>query len=293
MTTEESVLIIDDVDSNMEILGSCLKDTYDIKYASNGLDALNMIHSDPPDLILLDIEMPDMDGFEVLEELKKTSHNHIPVIFVTGHRDIQKEERGLINGAVDYITKPISPIIVKARVKTHITIKNQRDQLVYRAAHDQLTQLYNRHKLVEEGNRFFSKALRYNETFCVAILDIDYFKKINDTYGHIVGDDVLKSVANLLSESLQTEDIIARYGGEEFIIIFDKCLLHDAMKKADILRMKIYNLKPNNINVTASFGVSCINNNLHNDFDHLLQEADDALYKAKKNGRNQVMIYEK
>ncbi len=245
-----------------------------------------------PDLILLDIEMPDMNGFELIDILQKDQYTKdIPVIFVTGHDDIKNEEKALIKGAVDYITKPISPIIVKARVKTHLTLKFQRDQLQFRASHDQLTGVYNRHKLVEEGERFFSKAKRHGDHFCVAILDIDFFKKINDTYGHLVGDEVLKSMSNLIKTNVRVEDIVARYGGEEFVIVFDRCNINDAQLKADILRMQVARLFPNDIKITASFGVTCVDVDRHNSFDDTLKEADEALYKAKETGRNKVIVY--
>jgi diguanylate cyclase (GGDEF)-like protein len=293
MIENATVLIVDDMQSNQQILGSSLKNFYNLKYASNGTDALKILSADPlPDLILLDIEMPDMNGFEVMEKLKNDSRtDDIPVIFVTGHDDIKNEERALINGAVDYITKPISPIIVKARVKTHLTIKYQRDQLQHRASHDQLTQVYNRHKLVEEGHKFLSKAIRHNETFCVAILDIDFFKSINDTYGHLIGDEVLKSLASLIKENIRLEDVLARYGGEEFVIVFDRCHIEDAQLKADILRMQIARLYPSDVKITASFGVTYVKPDIHKNFDDILKEADEALYKAKETGRNKVIVY--
>lgn len=293
MIEDATVLIVDDMLANREILGSSLKKFYNLKYASNGMDALQILSKDPlPDLILLDIEMPDMNGFEVMEKLKQESRtNDIPVIFVTGHDDIKNEERALINGAVDYITKPISPIIVKARVKTHLTIKYQRDQLLHRASHDQLTGVYNRHKLVEEGHKFLSKAMRHNEIFCVAILDIDFFKKINDTYGHLIGDEVLKSLSTLIKENIRAEDLLARYGGEEFVIVFDRCDIQNAQLKADILRMQIARLYPSDIKITASIGVTCIKPDIHRSFDDILKEADEALYKAKETGRNKVIVY--
>lgn len=293
MVELKKILIVDDMDSNLEILGSCLKKLYEVRYASSGEDALHILNNDhTPDLILLDIEMPKMNGFEVLEKLKTNPKTeHIPVIFVTGHDDIKNEERGLINGAVDYITKPISPIIVKARVKTHLTIKHQRDQLIYRASHDQLTETYNRHKLVEEGERTFSKSIRHNDNLCVAIMDIDHFKSVNDTFGHLVGDEVLKSVALLLKENIRTEDILARYGGEEFVIIFDRCSMEDAINKTNLLKEKISVLNPSNIPITASFGITCIREHIHTNFDNLLSEADTALYEAKERGRNRVVIF--
>ena len=293
MIENATVLIVDDMESNRQILGSSLNNFYNVIYASNGTDAIKILSEDKlPDLILLDIEMPDMDGFEVIKKIKNVEDTKdIPVIFVTGHDDIKNEERALINGAVDYITKPISPIIVKARVKTHLTIKYQRDQLLHRASHDQLTQLYNRHKLVEEGHRLFLKAKRHNDDLCVTMLDIDFFKKINDTYGHLTGDEVLKSVAHLLKTNVRVEDVVARYGGEEFVIVFDRCSLYNAQLKSDILRMQIARLFPNNIKVTASLGVTSIKPNIHNNFDDILKEADEALYKAKETGRNKVIIY--
>lgn len=293
MIENATVLIVDDMKSNLEILGSGLKKDYEIKYASSGAQALDILsQNDLPDLILLDIEMPDMNGFEVLEELKNDSRTKdIPIIFVTGHDDIKNEERALISGAVDYITKPISPIIVKARVKTHLTLKYQRDQLLFRASHDQLTGVFNRHKLVEEGYRFFSKAQRYGDMFCVAILDIDFFKNINDTYGHLIGDEVLQAIASLLKTNVRAEDVVARYGGEEFIIIFDRCKIEDAQLKADILRMLIARLHPSDIKVTASIGITFVKPETHKNFDDVLKEADEALYKAKETGRNKVIIY--
>jgi diguanylate cyclase (GGDEF)-like protein len=295
MLEDACILIVDDVQLNLNILGSSLKKHYDIKYATNGKDALKILSVDPlPDLILLDIEMPDMNGFEVMQVIKLGSRTKdIPIIFVTGHEDIKNEERALINGAVDYITKPISPIIVKARVKTHITLKHQRDQLLFRASHDQLTELFNRHKLVEEGQRFFSKAIRHDESFCVTILDIDFFKKINDSYGHLVGDEVLKAIALLLRQNVRSEDLIARYGGEEFVIVFDRCKIEDALIKADILRMQIAGLFPSDIKVTASFGLTQVKTHLHKTFDDVLKEADEALYEAKESGRDRVVVYEK
>jgi len=293
MIEDATVLIVDDVQSNLDILGSSLKKFYKIKYAKSGTDALYMLtNEEPPDLILLDLEMPDMNGFEVIDILQsEQATKDIPVIFVTGHDDIKNEEQALIKGAVDYITKPISPIIVKARVKTHLTLKFQRDQLLFRASHDQLTGLYNRHKLVEEGFKFFSKLKRYGDGFCVAILDIDFFKSINDTYGHLVGDEVLKSLANLLKTNVRIEDLVARYGGEEFVIVFDRCKIEDAQLKADILRMQIARLFPSDIKITASFGITYAKLEKHDNFDDILKEADEALYKAKETGRNKVIVY--
>ena len=283
------VLIIDDVQSNIEILGSILKDKYQIKMALNGKRALELSLLKPiPDLILLDVEMPDMDGFEVLAQLKLNPQTrHVPVIFVTGRDGTSQEEEGLLCGAVDYITKPVRPVIVKARINTHLTIKYQRDELIRRATYDQLTNLSNRHHLAQVGMKIFSKAKRQQEDFCAVIVDIDHFKSVNDNHGHLVGDKVLKSIADLLSKNKRVEDFIARYGGEEFIILFDNCSLENASFKADILRQRIQSLLPHDIKVTASFGVAQLTEK-HTTFESLIKDADDALYRAKGSGRNRV-----
>ena len=286
------LLIVDDVQSNLNVLESILKDEYELKLASNGKEALEFSVLKPiPDLILLDVEMPGIDGFEVLEQLKLNPKTmHIPVIFVTGRDAISQEERGLLLGAVDYITKPIRPVIVKARINTHITMKHQRDTLIHQATNDQLTNLSNRHHLIQMGMTIFSKAKRQEEDFCTIIIDIDHFKTINDTYGHLVGDEVLKSVAIALKQNKRAEDIVGRYGGEEFVMLLDNCSLNNASFKAEILRQRIQMLLPENIKVTASFGVAQLNNS-HTHFELLLKDADDALYRAKKNGRNRVEIH--
>jgi len=286
------LLIIDDVQSNLKVLDSILKNNYQIKVASSGKQALELSISKPiPDLILLDVEMPGMNGFEVLEQLKINPQTmHIPVIFVTSRDKTSEEEQGLLCGAVDYITKPINPVIVKARINTHLMLKYQRDTLIHQATNDQLTNLSNRHHLIQTGMTLFSKAKRQEESFCAIIIDIDHFKSINDTYGHLVGDEVLKSVAVALKQNKRTEDIIGRYGGEEFIMLLNNCSLNNASFKAEILRQKIQMLFPQNIKVTASFGVAQLNDS-HTNFELLIKDADDALYRAKENGRNRVELH--
>jgi len=239
MDKEPLVLIVDDVQSNLELLGNILKTEYAIRVASNGKSALELASIKPlPDIILLDIEMPEIDGFEVLKQLKNNLLTaNIPVIFITGKDDIKNEEKGLLAGAVDYITKPIRPVIVKARINTHLIIKYQRDELIYNSSHDQLTQLYNRHHLVQEGTRKFSKALRQGENFCAVIADIDHFKLVNDNYGHLTGDKVLKEVAEILNK--RVENLTARYGGEEFVILFINTNIEEARKISDKLLIVI------------------------------------------------------
>ena len=291
MSGTETILIVDDVASNIQMLATVLKDQYNLKVATSGAKALEIVESEAViDLILLDIEMPDMDGYATLEKLHANEKTkNIPVIFVTGNISLKDEEKGLLAGAVDYITKPISPCIVKARVKTHLILKKQRDQLHYDAIHDRLTGVYNRYQLDREGSRKFARASRQHSKLSVVMLDIDHFKMVNDRYGHQVGDAVLQSVAKVLDSRKRVEDFVVRYGGEEFLILFEDCSLEDAAAKAEKLRKEIESLKHNNIVVTCSFGVAVLQER-HHRLEELIKDADEALYKAKKRGRNRVVV---
>jgi len=286
------ILIVDDVATNVHALASILKDEYQIKVATDGKRALDLAKQNPiPDLVLLDVNMPGFDGYDVLRELKKSSEcEGLPVVFVTGNDTESDEEKGLLEGAVDYIKKPVRPAIVKARVKTQITLKKQRDALIYNALHDQLTGLYNRNHLVAEGERKFSKASRNSDKLSLVMIDIDHFKSVNDTYGHLVGDIVLKKVASVIADDNRTEDFSARFGGEEFVLVLDGCSESHANTKAETLRQKIQDLKPNDLSITASFGV-CALNFKHKNFEAILKDADTALYEAKESGRNRVVIF--
>lgn len=291
MSKNESVLIVNDSHVTLKILASCLKDLHQVKIATNGAACLQIAQIHPqPDLILLDVTMPNMDGYEVCEQLKKNPLTAaIPVIFLTGLDAEKDEERGLLIGAVDYITKPVRPAIVVARVKTHLTLKLQRDKLNQMAFHDQLTGLYNRHYLMDIAEREVLTAKRHHFALWVLMIDIDHFKKINDTHGHAVGDVVLQAVAETLAQDCSDQDLIARSGGEEFVILFDPCEDEEAFNKAVGLLDAIESLNPHNINVTISIGMAKISEQDEN-FGRFLKRADDALYEAKKNGRNRLEI---
>jgi len=291
--TKKTILIVDDSPANIQSLAGVLKDDYKLKVANSGERALEILENeDEIDLILLDVLMPEMDGYAVLEALKQNPKTkEIPVIFVTGNDSFEDEEKGLEAGVVDYITKPIRPAIVKARVKIHMTIKTQRDTLQYNAMHDMLTGLYNRHHLDAEGTRKFAKALRQGSNFSVIMADIDHFKEINDTHGHIVGDKVLQAVASVLNSSNRVEDFVARFGGEEFVILLEDCTCGNATEKVETLRQHIENLMPNGIRITSSFGLTNISAK-YNTLEEMLKDADTALYKAKEDGRNRVICYE-
>lgn len=293
MKSKAVVLIVDDVPTNVQALALLLKEEYVIKVATGGVRALELASQDPiPDLILLDVQMPEMNGYDVFKLLKEGNVTaEIPIIFVTGKDAVEDEEYGLELGAVDYIAKPIRPSIVKARVKTHITLKQQHDQLVGMATHDQLTGLYNRHYLNDTLSKKVAHAKRHGEVLSVIIVDIDHFKSVNDTFGHLMGDLILKAVANAIQDNARKEDIAARFGGEEFILLLDSCTSYDAQVKAEHLRKQLEALHPEGIAVTASFGVAQLQEDIQR-YEDFLKNADTALYIAKEEGRNRVVVYE-
>lgn len=285
-----TVLLVDDVPANIQLLAGFLSDLYEIKVATSGKRAVELATSTPqPDLILLDIEMPEMNGYEVCQKLKnQTSTSSIPIIFITAKDDDDDEEFGLELGAVDYITKPVRPAIVLARVKTQVTIKKQQDQLKKMALYDQLTGIYNRHYLMETANLKIAKSRRHSYPISLVVVDIDHFKSINDNNGHDVGDKVLIAVSKLFNQTTRKEDIAARFGGEEFVLLLDHCSIKSAQSKVESIRKQVEALKPESLKVTASFGVAELQSG--EALDNLIKRADDALYKAKQTGRNKVVL---
>ena len=291
MPKNQLVLIVDDSPTTLNILTSCIEKTHKVKVATSGVECLEMSEQLPqPDLILLDVTMPNMDGYEVCELLKSNPLTaSIPIIFVTGLEAEEDEERGFLIGAVDYITKPFSQVIVRARVNTHLTIKLQQDKLNKMAFYDQLTGLYNRHFLMDTADQKVITAQTNGSSLWVLMIDVDHFKMVNDNYGHAVGDQVLQKVANTLQLESSNMDLIARSGGEEFIILFDSCEGEEAVNKSVGLLDAIESLNPNDINITISIGMAKLEAT-DKDFDGVLKRADDALYEAKNNGRNRIEI---
>ncbi len=286
------ILLVDDEPANIQLIAGYIKDDYQIKVATSGEQCLKIVSSEQkPDLILLDVDMPLMSGYEVCDKLKnEPTSASIPVIFVTAMQTEEDEEKALMLGAVDFLTKPVRPAILIARIKTHIILKKQHDALTNLAMKDQLTDLYNRHYLLEMANHRVARSMRQKTPVSVLILDIDHFKSINDTRGHIAGDLVLKTLAELLKQQCRQEDILARFGGEEFLIFFDECDEKSAIQIAERIKREIENLNPSNIAITASIGVAQLNNGKEG-FTELVKRADDALYHAKNTGRNKVISH--
>lgn len=217
-----TVLIVDDMTTNLLILSDLLKDEYSIKVAKNGQKALDIVHSsDEVDIILLDIMMPDIDGYEVCRELKSNPKTkNIPIIFVTAKDNDADEEYGLNLGAIDYITKPFNKAIVKLRIKNHLELKLKSDLLEELSMYDGLTHIPNRRFFDQVFQSTYKEVKRENKSLAVMMIDIDFFKLYNDNYGHGKGDETLKKVAQALQMTLKRPtDLVARYGGEEFVVL--------------------------------------------------------------------------
>ncbi len=291
----QRVLIVDDEPINIKLLAQALSPKYHVKTAISGEKALKVATSEqPPDLILLDILMPQMDGFEVCRRLKEDPRSKdIPVVFITGKSSARDEERGLDLGAVDYITKPFRLPIVLARVRNHLELKRKNDLLEQMVFIDALTGVANRRRLDEVFESEWLRARRNRRYLSVIILDVDFFKPYNDNYGHMVGDECLKQVAAALMQGLKRPaDFVARYGGEEFAVVLPECDQDSAFAVAEQLRLAVEALAiPHQYSgcadhVTVSLGIAGEIPSLNGDVAQLIARADQALYQAKETGRN-------
>ncbi len=295
MTTK--FLIVDDDLDTIRLMGDVLRGTGDLFFATNGAAAIRTAHEKNPDIVLLDAEMPELDGFEVCTALKADPATaDASVIFVTAHSDIEREERALRLGAVDFISKPISPPIVRARVLTHITLKAQADELRRQATIDHLTGLPNRRAFDEVYQREWRRARRGGYALAALMIDLDCFKQFNDTYGHPAGDACLRAVAHVLDGCAQRPgDFAARYGGEEFVILLpDTADLDGGIRFAETVCAAVRALGIQHAQslggetVTTSVGVSAVVPQAGVNAASLVLAADQALYEAKRSGRNRV-----
>ena len=297
-TPRARLLIVDDDPINLRLLDGMLSDDYDISVALGGEQALKRVTTTPPDLILLDIQMADMDGYDVCKRLKESEHTcDIPVIFVTANGDANEEIKGLELGAVDYITKPFHPLIVKVRLKNHLELKRQRDILNRLSSLDGLTGIANRRYFDKVLAQEWNRTLRSDDEMSLMMIDVDHFKLYNDHYGHIAGDDCLKAISRTLAAALpRSTDLMARFGGEEFVCVLTSTSQQGAANVAEKLRQSVLALgiphARSDISpmVTISIGTATARpsvNELHPE--NLLHAADTQLYLAKSSGRNRVM----
>jgi diguanylate cyclase (GGDEF)-like protein len=292
----QSVAIIDDSQENILELSDILKDFCIVMTATTGMKGLELIFSQNPDVVLVDARLDDMDGFEVCRILKADPRTEdIPIIFISSQRTEEDERIGLTAGAIDFINKPFSPLIVAARIKNHLRMKEQSDFLRNLSMTDGLTGLANRRQLDKYLDAEWRRCARISAPFSLIMIDIDYFKPYNDSYGHLQGDECLKAVANALSGTIQRPgDILARFGGEEFLAILPGIDLKGAVYLAEKMRQSVSSLgMPHKASlvadhVTISAGVatepSCRDKSTH----ELVKVVDDQLYRAKSSGRNRV-----
>lgn len=292
------ILIVDDTSLNNKIMRDILIDKYEVLVATSGEEALSIAISEKVDLILLDVIMPGMDGYETCRKLKDDPKTrNIPVIFVSAANNERDEIKGLEIGAIDYIIKPSSPAIINARVKNHLELKKYRDILEQLSLIDGLTGIANRRHFDETLEKEWRLALANDNMISLILLDIDFFKKFNDHYGHLVGDDCLRKVVKVLIEALKRDgDFLARYGGEEFAVILPSTSMEKAWNISERLRTNVESLKiahqESKVSeyVTVSIGVATIKANGNMAPDRLIEKADYALYQAKHEGRNRVVI---
>ena len=296
-----TILVVDDMTTTLLLLHDLLKDTYEVKIAKSGTKALEILESpNDIDLILLDIEMPDINGYDVCKRIKNNETiKNIPIIFVTGRTSQEDEEYGLNLGAIDYITKPFNKAIVKLRIKNYLNLKIKNDMLEKLSMYDGLTNIRNRRFFDETFEKTFSEIKRDKKSLAVLMIDIDFFKPYNDNYGHGQGDETLRKVAKALEKTIKrASDFVARYGGEEFVILLKDINKDGVEAVANNLLNAVRELKITHEfskienYVTVSIGASFYNSSSDITKLELLLKADEALYNVKNSGRNNFAILE-
>jgi diguanylate cyclase (GGDEF)-like protein len=293
---KNTLLIVDDENTNLKVLAHILGQDYTIYTATNGKSAIEKAKEYKPDLILMDILMPEMDGYATLSEIKKCEEiKRIPVIFITGLSSDEDEEKGLSLDAADYITKPFSAMIVKLRVRNQIQIVNQMRTIERLSMIDQLTGIPNRRSFDERLHVEWKLAIREQTPISILMIDVDKFKNLNDKYGHQQGDVALQTIAkNFPLAFKRPSDFSARWGGEEFIALLPNTPIDGAMDIAEKIRSGIENTDipfsggpP--IRATISIGVNSLVPSQDSSADEFISIADRALYEAKQAGRNRVV----
>jgi diguanylate cyclase (GGDEF)-like protein len=291
------ILIVDDESANIQSLAQALNppgnEMYQLRFAKTGENALALARSEQPALILLDVMLPGMDGLSTLAKLKAdVLTSAIPVIFVTARDQVDDEAQGLELGAVDYITKPISPAIVRARVRTHIELRRQREFEAQRARMDGLTGIANRRAFDESFERYWQSQMGLPQLLKLLLIDVDFFKRYNDTLGHGAGDECLKAVAQALQKTFaRTDELVARIGGEEFaILIYGGALVQHAQRALDaVAGLKLMH-PASEAAATVTVSIGALERGHEGHRADLLSAADLLLYQAKHEGRNRARV---
>jgi len=296
-TKRARVLIVDDQRLNVRVLTDILKDRYDISVAGDGERAIELCERRPPDLVLLDVQMPGLDGYEVCRRLKANpATSEVPVIFITARDGVEDQINGLDAGAVDFITKPVHAPIVLARARTHILLKQHADRLRELALTDTLTGVANRRSFDDRLKSEWRRCQRNRSPIALIMIDIDHFKQYNDTYGHPAGDRCLEQVSTAMKNTLRRPaDLLSRYGGEEFACLLPETSLGQAMRRAEELGRSVEQLGIPHAHssagpvVTISRGVAALVPGAEVHTRELVRVADEMLYAAKRAGRNRTV----
>ncbi len=309
---KKRILVVDDHEDNVEVLRARLEARgYEVEGATNGQEALDTVSRWCPDLVLLDVMMPDMDGLEVVKRLKADkSLPFIPVIMQTALDSTERMVAGLEAGADDYVTKPINFQELEARVRSLLRIKKlqqevadrekelsvMNDRLLHISMTDGLTGVDNRRALEQRLHEMFEHSLRLHEPVACVMCDIDHFKRVNDTYGHAAGDEVLKQFAEILRDAAREIDRVGRYGGEEFLMLLPGTVLDSAVTFAERVRQRVeentFSFEGGTLTRTVSLGVAAWPHPKIKGREGMLKAADDALYVAKEMGRNRVVRFD-
>lgn len=299
-----TILIVDDMSTNLMMLSDILKDDYNIKISKTGEKAIELCKNLDIDLVLLDIEMPLMNGYEVCKNLKNYEKTkNIPIIFVSAKNSEEDEEYGLNLGAIDYISKPFSKVIIKARVKNQIKLKQKTELLEKLSNYDGLTNIKNRRYFDDRLTQVYKDSKIKNTNLALMMIDIDFFKPYNDNYGHGKGDEALKIVAKTLENSIlntldRPNDLVARYGGEEFVVLLSNI---DLKELEEISNRVVKAIRDENIEhkfskvasyLTISLGAVLCKSSNDLSIASIMKSADEALYEVKQKSRDNFLIKE-
>lgn len=294
---ECNVLIVDDEPMSRMLLESILELVFTCATAESGEEAISYCEANLPDLVLLDMNMPDISGLDVCTALKASPEtNHIPVIFVTSTMDIESENACWEVGASDFVMKPVNASTLTHRIKTHLQNKLRTEFLEMMTFHDQLTGLYNRMYLTKEIPLLIKQVARDKGTVGAIMIDIDYFKLFNDTYGHLEGDICLQKVAQIVSDTVKRpKDAVIRFGGEEFLVVLPyidhqgtKLVAHQLVEAVAKARIPHGKGIENRVSISAGFAVWKATDVVEDDVAALIEDADISLFEAKELGRNQA-----
>lgn len=312
--TRPLIMLVEDSKLYQKYLSNiCEKNDYDFTIANDGFEAVNKLFTTRPDLILLDVHLPKMDGYEVCEHIRRSpSINQTPIIFITSNNNEADIVKGFNLGGNDYVTKPFNEVILLSRIKSQLEqaknknllndyifelekinneLQKQKEHSEYLASSDHLTGIYNRRYIQSEIMESINLQGDASH-FTLALFDIDNFKHVNDTYGHPCGDFVLKKVVELIGASQSEDDVLGRWGGEEFLLFMPRKTINEAHQAVDVMRQTIEDYTFNHCDQSFKLTITCGLSEYLNEEDYLsiFNRVDEALYDGKQTGKNKIVI---